>query len=68
MLVHYFLQFTQRWKSGIFNVAVGWTSQFFPIDERDKKLEFSVLGPRLLRDSLVDQSIPFTHILCKEKK
>ena len=43
--VHYLPRFTQRLKTGILNVALGWTFQFFPIDERAKKLEFSRLGP-----------------------
>ena len=38
-------QFKQRLKTGILNVALGWTFQFFTIYERDKKLEFSRLGP-----------------------
>ena len=45
-------------KLGYLNVALGWTFQFFPIDERYKKLEFS----RILRDNLVDQSMLFTHL------
>ena len=36
---------TQRLKTGILNVALGCTFQFFQIDERDKKLEFYRLGP-----------------------
>ena len=39
-----FPQFTQGLKTWILNVALGWDFQFFPIDERDKKLEFSRLG------------------------
>ena len=31
-------------ETGILNVALGWVFQFFPIDERDKDLEFSRLG------------------------
>ena len=42
------LQFTQKLKTGILNVALGWAFQFLPVierdDERDKKLEFSRLG------------------------
>ena len=41
--VHYFTQLTQGLKTGILNVALGWAFQFFRIDERDKKLEFSRL-------------------------
>ena len=41
---HCFPQFTQRLKTGILDVALGWAFQFFQIDERDKKLEFSGLG------------------------
>ena len=37
-------QFTQKLKTGILNVALGWAFQFLPVDERDKKLEFSRLG------------------------
>ena len=37
-------QFTQRMKNEILNVALGWAFQFFPIDKRAKKLEFSRLG------------------------
>ena len=35
--VHYFLQFTQRLKTGILNDALGSTFQFFPMNERAKK-------------------------------
>ena len=38
-------QFTQRLKTGTFNVALGWAFQIFAIDERKKKQEFSILGP-----------------------
>ena len=38
-------QFKQRLKTGILNVALGWTFQFFTIYERDKKLEFPRLRP-----------------------
>ena len=51
-----FLQFTQRLKAGILNVALSW------IDERDKKLEFSRLGPFWVIDSLVDQSMLFPQL------
>ena len=34
----------KRLKTGILNVALGRDFQFFPNDERDKKLEFSRLG------------------------
>ena len=40
----YFPQFTQRLTTGILIAALGWPFQFFH-DERDKKLEFSRLGP-----------------------
>ena len=53
-------QFTQKLKTGILNVVLGWTFQFFTNDERDKKLEFSRLG--LIRDSLVDHSMLFPHL------
>ena len=50
-------------KTGILNVALDWDFQFLPIDERDKKLEFSRLGSvRLIRDSLVDQSMLFANL------
>ena len=50
-------------KTGILNVALDWDFQFLPIDERDKKLEFSRLGSVcLIRDSLVDQSMLFANL------
>ena len=42
------------------NVALARLSSFSH-DERDTKLEFSRLGPCLVRDSLVDQFMLFAH-------
>ena len=50
--IYIFPQFTQRLKTGILNVALGWTFQFFPVSPPNK--------PCLVKDILVDQSMLFT--------
>ena len=59
--VHCLPQFTQRLTTGILNVALGWTFQFFH-DERDKKTRVFQIRSCLVTDSLVDQSMLFTHL------
>ena len=34
----------RNWKLGYLNVALSWTSQFFPVHERDEKTKFSNVG------------------------
>ena len=36
----------RNWKVGYLNVGLSWTPQFFPIHERDEKLEFLMLANR----------------------
>ena len=60
-------QFTQRLKTGIFNVALGWAFQFFAIDEKEKTGIFYIRSC-LVRD-LVDKFMLFTHLyLMQEEK
>ena len=55
-----FPQFTQRLKTEILNVALGCSN--ISHDERDKKTGVFLIWPCLVRDSLVDQSMLFTHL------
>ena len=61
-LLYCFPQFTQGLKTGILTVALSCAFQFFPIDERNKKLGFPRLGSVCNGDSIIDQSVMFTHL------